>query len=250
MGKDQGTLDRQFNGVIYSSFSEVPEDLITKGYAAEKYIDHVFAKCRICAESFIQDECMSKLSVIVNMLSHKEKTNVLDFGGGVGQIYFGIEKYLTTPRSVQWNVIDVERIIQTAKERVTDKQNLSFYTSIDEIEKIDVLFFRQSLQVVENYKEMIAGIVKKYSPKVIFISGATSGENEDYISLLLLEGDKGVPCYFFNEKNLVSFVEGQGYFLVDKFFENICLNLSNYPESKHQLDSKRENYVRSYVFVR
>lgn len=239
-----------YSGVIYKKFSEVPQSLLTRGYEEHEYLEHFAKKCQICADSRIQDECMSKLSLLTNLLSrNKEEVNVLDYGGGFGQILFGLEKYLVYPERIKWNVIDTEGVVKAAKENIKGKKNSLYFTDISRVDKIDILFFRQSLQVLENYKEIITQVSKKFGPKFIVISGVMAGKNNDYITLLLLDGNKGVPCIFLNENKLINFIKSEGYLLVDKFRESIKVDLDNFSDEYH-LDEKKENLVKSYIFVR
>jgi hypothetical protein len=104
--------------------------------------------------------------------------------------------------------------------------------------------------VIKDYKKVIEQICRSFHPTFIFISGVPSGENVDYVGLLLMGGEKGIPCYLFNEKNLIEFIQSQGYLLMDKFMEDIRLNLSNFTESQFHLDSNKENYVKGYIFIK
>ena len=112
------------------------------------------------------------------------------------------------------------------------------------------MFFRQSLQVLENPVRILTDLAHLFHPKIIFMSGVPAGKNEDYVSLVLsAQENKGHPCWIFNEERLLSSVNRLGYSLIDKFSENITINLSNFPD-KFQKDDERKNHARGYMFLR
>jgi putative methyltransferase (TIGR04325 family) len=244
--------NRPYNGVIYRKFSDIPREIISKGYEIDEMSEYFLNKCKVYAKMRSQEEDIIKLITLVNTFSFKGQLNVLDYGGGVGQMFFAVKKYLTFPDSVIWNVLDVEGVIKTAKKRIKKESNLFFYSNLADIKKIDFLFFRQSFQLLDNYKGILRNIVSFYRPKTIFISGITAGENIDYITLVFLEENKGLPCRFFNEKELVNFIAGLEYCLVDRYEENERkrADLSYLDDDKYHLDSKRNNYVKTYIFRR
>lgn len=243
--------ERQFNGVIYSSFSDVPEELLAKGYSEGKFIEHFISKCKYYSEKTLQDDCITKLPLLINLLSYlKNSVNVLDYGGGLGQVFFGVEKFLLFPEKLNWHVVDVEGVIGAARNGIKDQRGLFFHNDTDGLKDIDILLFRQSLQIIRDYKQLIEYISYILKPVIIYISGIAAGKNEEYITLVLLEGDKGLPCYIFNEESLVAFVKSLGYLLLERYTENIEVNLSIFSDDKYHLDGKKKNYVKGYIFLR
>ena len=240
-----------FNGEIYSKFSDVPAELISGGYADDEYAEHFFNKCKWGEGSLHQEDDIGKLTLLINLFSKKKKFHVLDYGGGVGQLFFMVEKYLTSPELVVWNVLDIPGIINVAKEKIKSITGLHLYGDIASIKNSDLLYFRQSFQVLDDYKEILTHITRTFHPKIIYISGVTAGENKDYVTLLLLKGEKGVPCRIYNEEKLLRFVNSLGYDLIDRFSENERkrVDLSNFSE-EFQLDGKRNNLVKGYIFMR
>ena len=182
------------------------------------------------------------------MLSYRSKISILDWGGGVGKAYFRNKKHFTSPNSVVWNVVDVEEIIVAAQKEHMSEERITFQSDISNVKKVDIVFLNQSLQVVENYKECLQNIIERFHPLILFISGVPSGENEEYVTLLLLDGRYGVPTYVMNERELLGFVNEQGYSLLYRFIGG-KVNLANYSDN-YQLDSNKDNYIQSYILVR
>lgn len=249
---DVGKVDKkQFSGVVYSKFSEVPKEAIVDCFSIDPVVEGMSSKCQWYAQRSTQEEVTAKMTTLVNLLSYREKISVLDYGGGVGQFFFSVEKYLTFYNTVTWQVLDTEPMIRIAKERIKGKDNLFFCKDLQEIKNADLVFFRQSLQILENPARILGDIVHLFSPKVIFLSGVPAGENEDYVGLVLSYGEenKGCPCWIFNEEKLLNTVNRLGYFLLDKFNENITINLSNFP-NEFQMDNEQKNHAKGYIFFR
>ncbi|GEM_PF-2989335 len=249
---DVGKVEKkQFSGAVYSSFSEVPKEVIVDCFSIDPVIEGMSSKCQWYAQRSTQEEVTAKMTTLINLLSCREKISVLDYGGGVGQFLFSVEKYLTFYNTVTWQVLDTEPMIRIAKERIKGKDNLFFYKDLREIKDADLVFFRQSLQVLEDPAKILADIVRLFNPKIIFLSGVPAGKNEDYVGLVLSYGEenKGCPCWIFNEGKLLNMVSGLGYFLLDKFNENITINLSNFP-NELQMDDGQKNHAKGYIFLR
>ena len=153
--------------------------------------------------------------------------------------------------AVTWNVFDTEEMIAVAGKKAKTKDNLFFYSRLDAIQKADLVFLRQSLQVLEDPRKTLKEIVERFHPKAIFLCGVPAGLNEDYLSLVLAYGEehKGCPCWIFNEKKLAHFVTGLGYVLTDQFMESITVDLSDFP-ARYHLDREGKNHVKGYVFLR
>jgi putative methyltransferase (TIGR04325 family) len=242
---------KQFNGITYKSFSDVPKELVSSGYVEDNFVDYFVSKCEYYSEKFLQDDCITKLPLLINLLSScRNKVSVLDYGGGVGEIYFGVGKYLISPGDVSWNVVDVDGVVAAARDRITNKKNLFFHNNIESVKDVDVLLFRQSLQIIEDYKSVMRNICSSFEPDIIYISGVSAGENEEYLTLVLLEGDKGLPCYIFNEKELVGYVNSLGYILLERYIEDIDIDLSGFTARRSLPEDKTENKAKGYVFLR
>jgi len=250
MSKAIEAQKRQFSDTIYSRFSDIPDELIVNGFVAERAIEVILSKCRGYAKQLVQDEVTAKLTILINLLSLKKNVQVLDYGGGLGQIYFAVAKHLIFPDSIVWNVLDLEEMIRIAKDKMSGQPRLNFYTDINKIEQADIVFFRQSLQVLEYPINVLEHIVQSYDPKVIFMSGVPAGENETYLSLVLAEENKGSPCWIFNEDQLLTSVRSLGHTLIDRITEGITINLSNFEDIRYHLDSERKNHVKGYVFTK
>lgn len=241
---------KQFNGVVYSRFSDVPVESIASIFVTDSAIEGILSKCKWYTERVTQEEVTAKLALLINLLTKSERINVLDYGGGLGQLLISLEKHLLSKNRVIWEVFDTEEMIGIAKERIKGKNNLFFHKNIQEVKKADILFFRQSLQVLENPVKILTDLTHLFHPKIIFMSGVPAGKNEDYVSLVLsAQENKGHPCWIFNEERLLSSVNRLGYSLIDKFSENITINLSNFPD-KFQMDDERKNHARGYIFLR
>ncbi|KAF0135263.1 MAG: hypothetical protein FD145_89 [Candidatus Saganbacteria bacterium] len=240
----------QFNGMVYAEFSDVPSELIINGYASDKYAEYFFRRAELYSKETFQDISIAKLIVLINLLSSMSKIEVLDYGGSVGQVFWGVEKYLSSPNNVKWNVLDVAELVSIAKEKYKSNSTLSFYTDVKKINKIDILFFRQALQFFENYQEALKETINSFQPKVLYFCGVTAGQNKEYKTLLCMEGNKGLPVIIFNEEELIEFVKSIGFIMLEKFNENARIDLSNFKSLDYQLDSNGDNFTKGYIFIR
>tara|TARA_Y100000310_G_scaffold296733_1_gene329226 strand:+ start:1303 stop:2034 length:732 start_codon:yes stop_codon:yes gene_type:complete len=238
-----------FNGKVYSTFSAVPQELLLEGYTDESYLQYFYEKWQTGTKNHFQDECIAKLTLMLNLLLRDEDVSVLDLGGGAGQTFSRIEKFLSKVHMIQWDVVEVEGIVNWAEE-VIRKPNLTFHKDITGIKQADVLFSRSAIQLIEDYSEVMKNIIRSFLPKFIHLDGISAGNNIEYVTLILLNGKKGVPCIMLNEKDLIQIIEDLGYVLIEKYLNDIKLSMGNFFDVKYHLDDQRENNTRGYIFLR
>ena len=242
-----------FDGQFYDSFDAVPREVLyDPGYAGDFYEKHFKAKIESAPKRMVLDEDFAKMITLVNILSSRRAINVLDWGGALGWAYAISKKFFRFPDSLRWNIVDTPLMVKTARTLGGDIADIHFHESIDELEeKVDLVYFRQSFQVVPDYKALVSRLVERHSPEYFFICGCTLGANPEFITLLRLAGETGVPCRFYNEKELQAFFDGLGYTLVDHFYESAYkeLDLSNFgPE--YQMNPEGPNRSAGFVLQR
>lgn len=96
---------------------------------------------------------------------------VLDFGGHVGILYYGMSRKLQLPPDLEWIVYDVPAVVEEGRKLAAEKSegHLSFVTELDGLPPVDLFLASGSPQYVE---EPLIDIVSRLSsrPKYIILN--------------------------------------------------------------------------------
>lgn len=239
----------QFNGVRYRRFADIPGNLLSSGYAASSYVAHFRRKCRILARASSCDPALIRLAGLIDQSASEHPVAVVDYGGGLGQYFYAARRLWRRGKQVTWQVVDVPAMIVVARRNRPRPRGLRFMSGISTVRRADLVFFRQSLQVIDDYPSVLRDLTTRLRPRALVFSGVPAGSNPDYVTLAILAGERGIPCHVVNEPRFLRAVERLGYRLASRLVEKIRIDLSNFPAAC-QLDARRRNRVSTYIFLR
>lgn len=134
------------------------------------------------------------LKTIVQL--QKNEISVLDYGGGFGTVFLDLKYYLKNlDIKFKWIIIEQEKIVERCGKEHKDagiiiKKSLQ---DIDKSEKIDFALFGSSLQYLENYSDIIRGVMA-FDPHRIAVL-KTPVSDETFVTVQHVNSKGNFNCY-------------------------------------------------------
>jgi putative methyltransferase (TIGR04325 family) len=154
----------------------------------------------------------------------EKKINILDFGGGTGDIFFYLQN------SINKSSIDIyepQKKIRLVGEKIFKKyKNIKFLedkTKINKLKKYDVIYLGSVLQYIFDLDDFLK-FISKLNFTYLYLYDVMSDKNPNFYSKQLFYGKK-MTVKFYNLKNLMS--KFKEYNLKTIFISNIKRNLRN-----------------------
>ncbi len=142
------------------------------------------------------------LAVMCAANSKKNRTCILDFGGGLGSTYISVMAACANEQVVDYHVVDSKRICQAGKTYFRDNAHLHFYDHLpDEIQAVDIICLSSSIQYVEDWKGLLREITK-YDPQYILLADLPAGDIPTYATVQNYYESR-IPHWFFNVADVI-----------------------------------------------
>lgn len=156
------------------------------------------------------------LYAIESTINQEGSANILDFGGGLGSMYFQHRDLLDKSR-VKWTIKEQDKFVSFGKEHLSDDV-LSFVSDVDIKSGYNLLILGSSLQYIENSKDILKDLLD-IQPYMIFIDRTPmcrSG-NQELVYGVFQEivrqpiYDAEYPMYVFNKDFFDEMITDRGY---------------------------------------
>lgn len=143
-------------------------------------------------------------------LKRSERLSVLDFAGGAGEVYQAVKKGLIDKNAVEWHVVDNKELASIGKRYIDDGDRLYFHENLpDKTHEYDLVHISTSLQYIEEPYEILKKLLN-YKPQFLLLARLDAGEHENLKCVQYVHGTP-TPCQHLNVRELVSFLESEGY---------------------------------------
>ena len=96
-----------------------------------------------------------------------------------------------------------------------DNNELSFFSKIEKIKNVDIVYIRSSLQYVENWEKTVNQIISLKPEYVVFSHLAAGDINESFLTVQLW-GNQEIPYWVIKEKDLKNIFLNNDYVLESK----------------------------------
>ena len=174
-------------------------------------------------DSVLFDEIEYSWEVLSGLMwiaaQNKGELNIIDFGGSLGSTYYQNKSFLDKLQSVRWNIVEQPNFVEEGKRSFED-DHLRFHFSVDECIKnsenhrIQCILFSSVLQYLEEPFSILEDIVQKRIEYIII--DRTGFTLNDKMRLTVQKVPSKIynalyPCWFFSEKEILSFFEKNGY---------------------------------------
>lgn len=140
---------------------------------------------------------------------------IVDFGGGVGQMYHRFLNFSNLSEKVKWHIIEVPSAVKLGKKRAVENKSthLLFSTELKEAPECDILHSAGCLQYMNNAAPWILETVRKL-PRWIIINKIILTDKNTFWTLQNFSS--GVtPYQIYNKKNFISYFKDHGYTMRD-----------------------------------
>ena len=209
MKKAEADLFSVWNGV-FQSFEEAGGD--SDAFDTERWIQTQQLLVREQLRRLSTHQLMAQdypLSVMVGMLLPQHKTlSILDFGGGMGQLYLTLLSALPEAvEKIRYHVVDGKASIDNRPHDLNQFSHLFFYDNTNEIDesKIEVIHIGSTLQYIENWQDLLNFLNKRFKPNYYVFSDTMVGEVPNFVSHQQYY-DKKIPVQFLNEQLFMQFM--------------------------------------------
>lgn len=203
----------QFSGV-FNNINEVRDE---NPWIQEPWIELSKTKLRRATEMYKDEfsingyfsEYSQLFCLIINLVSHRNKCNILDLGGGTGLIYFIIAPYFANPKNVFYHVVDGNQELfklgkehakkQKMKNRIIYHPKMPNKSSLE----VDILYINTSLQYIYNYVSLLEEMLVQYKPQYVVLTRLMSGNVKTYITSQNILG-YNTPAIFIDYDEIVN----------------------------------------------
>lgn len=144
------------------------------------------------------------------MCSQRETVNIVDYGGALGSLYWQNKEILDEyiGKTIVWKVVEQPNYVQCGREKIQN-DNITFWESIDEVEKADIVIFSGVLQYLENYREIIQKTIA-LNPRYILLDRTFTSEKSrivvQHVCQEIYEGT--YPAKIFGKSEIADLLKG------------------------------------------
>ncbi|MDG2252934.1 MAG: methyltransferase, TIGR04325 family [Methylophilaceae bacterium] len=242
---------KKWNGKIwegvYESFYEAPKN--TDFFNKRKWLEQEESKCDkkrrlfnnsdnsyISKLALTNDYCLP--SILSTMLTKNEVITVLDFGGGLGSLYYETLELTVNKKNIRFIIVENNSICSIGNDFFNADSNVEFLTELPKLKndhKINLIHAGSSMHYVDDWKKLL-DIFAKYQPKYMIFADLPAGDIETFVTIQNQYGDKA-PVRFWNLKEFVDIVEDKGYELIFKSrFVNPYIDAMQHFDKRHRLE--------------
>ncbi len=225
---------------VYESFDEAGGDLdafdtdIWLNKQRERIIKEFI---QLGSNDFIPSNAVSKdypLSLIVALLLTLQDTiSILDFGGGMGNLYLELlAKVPNAASKVKYIIVENNAVIRSIPDEIINLPNLFFLNNFDLIEQpIHIIHFGSALQYMHDWQSLLKKLIMQFKPKYLSFSDLLAGPIPTFVSLQNYYGKK-IPVWFWNITFFNSTLQPLYYDLIYKtFYKTTILNKEDFPNA-------------------
>ena len=145
------------------------------------------------------------------------KCRLLDFGGHAGITYYKYSSYLHYPEDLEWVVCELPEVVKLGERLKAELcgKHLSFVTSLDNQDKVDIFHTAGCIQYVEApVSDLLASL--ELLPPHLILTKVPLYEMETRVTLQNT-GDSIDPCWLFNRDEFIASINKLGYRLHDSW---------------------------------
>lgn len=146
-----------------------------------------------------------------------EPCTVFDFGGNVGNHFYGYEHYLRYPQNLKWIVCELPEILRIGEKIAKQEQRseIAFTDRFEQSNGADILLASGSIQYLgTSFFKMLEGLERK--PKHLLLNRLPLCEGKPFVTVQN-GGMVFYPVYVMNRMAFIEDAIGLGYQLVDSW---------------------------------
>ena len=143
------------------------------------------------------------------LLISKENNNnliIVDYGGGLGNIYYQYRKFLTGT-NIRWNIVEQSIFVGEGNKNFANSE-LKFFNTIEEClenETVDTILFSGVIDILDNPYEVINKVISKKIQNIIFdrvpIQKIYGKDRITILNVYKEAFEAVIPCRIFDSDN-------------------------------------------------
>jgi putative methyltransferase (TIGR04325 family) len=216
----------------YKSWSEAMFDCENKGYASKIILQKVKrsllkvkkGEAVYERDSYLFDKIQYSWPLLAGLLGiasrHKNRLNVVDFGGSLGSSYFQNRLFLNSLNELRWNIVEQKHFVDCGK-KYFENGTLNFFYDIDSCLKKsfpNIILLSGVLQYLENPYDFLKKILDYKVKYIIIDRTAFLKKGEDRLTIQKVPPEiynASYPSWFFNERNFLSLFKNKYKMIAD-----------------------------------
>ncbi|MZH02851.1 MAG: methyltransferase, TIGR04325 family [Nitrospinae bacterium] len=229
---------------VYSSFKEMDDAFPSSDYYNDNSLNELIERRRRHILERVDEQDPNEkdrynfLCTLVSVQPGRD-VSILDVGAGLGEA-FEYLKIGCPGKNLKYKVLEIEQVVELAKRTVEDPE-IEFYADLNDLSRVDLVFFGSSFQYFENKFDFLRSILK-LCPMVVAICDSRMGDMPTFVTAQVNMPNRKIPYVVNNRSSLVEFFLNQGYVLVTQFTNPRSDNFNNFPENI-------KNSVKSWSLV-
>jgi putative methyltransferase (TIGR04325 family) len=214
----------------YSSWAEALKD--NRGYDSDEILEKVknsMFQVKMGASAYERDSVLFDTvqyswPLLAGLLwiaaQNCGRLHVLDFGGSLGTSFYQNRLFLNELSEVQWCIVEQKKFVECGKKYFANN-TLRFYFSIEDCLaeiKPSVIILSSVLQYIEKPYKLLREIFRHEFEYIIVDLTGFVYDNYDRITIQKVPPEiynASYPCWFFNEKKFLEFMETKYNLIVD-----------------------------------
>ena len=133
----------------------------------------------------------------------KESNNkVLEYGGSTAACW----SVFSNNYELDYHIVETEECCKQGKRMFPE---VSFYTDVPKLDKVDIFYVRSSLQYAEDWKSLLEQVIDNNNPTKIILQNTTTSEDTFYTVQYYYKNV--LPYCYIGKEELTSFLEAKGY---------------------------------------
>jgi len=199
---------------LYESFADAWKAAAKKRHAGHEHLEAVERHVPLAAAPMPSD-----YAVLYWLNRIKGDIRLFDYGGNMGNVYFGCARYIaTSTRSVEWTVYDLPKVIDQAKKLASQRSTTlpRFTTSIDDAAPANVLLvsgmYHYWEKDTQSFLEQFPNL-----PEHVFINRSPFYEDHKPVVAMQATLNFAFPIIIRNVHELLDGFAAKGYEVVDRW---------------------------------
>jgi putative methyltransferase (TIGR04325 family) len=208
---------------VYKSFKDAPSS--GPGFSGERWIQNSLDKIDAVRQDAQKKGTVLSVTqyresllplVAANVLDEFEGVRILDFGGGIGFLYYQVLHGLPHTKNFEFHIIEMDAVCEVAKQYFQDEQHIFFHSSLPREKGLtfDIVHMGSSLHYCEEWEELLSRLCR-YKPRYFLFTDLPAGDIHTFATIQSYYTSK-IPVWFFNIDEVINSMKTQSYYLVFK----------------------------------
>jgi putative methyltransferase (TIGR04325 family) len=208
---------------VYKTFKDAPSS--GAGFSGERWVQSSLEKINAVRQdaqkkgtvlSVTQYRASLLPLVAAIALNELKGVKILDFGGGIGFLYYQVLNGLPHTENFEFHIIEIDALCELGKQYFEDEQHIFFHPSLPREEGLtfDIIHMGSSLHYYEEWEDLLSRLCR-YQPRYFLFTDLPAGDIPTFATVQNYYTSK-IPVWFFNIDEVINAMKRENYFLIFK----------------------------------